>query len=447
MNKKLGFIGLIIILNVACQKERQLPNIVFILADDMGQTQLACYGGPYDTPNIDQLAKQGMRFSNAYSSAAVCSPTRAALMTGKYPARLHLTDFIKGEDFPDSLLKQPDWQKFLPLKEVTIAEALKQQGYKTASFGKWHLSIEKQMPESAPYNPDKQGFDESFVTFKPRGDANPEKDPHNIEAITSKALTFLEENKDHPFFLYLPHNAIHDPIMAPKDRVDKYRNKERLESWEIRPEIAAMVNHLDESVGKVLAKLDDLDLSENTIVVFYGDNGGKRAYAEQRPYRAGKGWLYEGGIRVPLIVKWPQKVQASSQSDAFVSSIDFFPTLLDAVGAASIEPKIDGKSFYNTLLGKKSEREKSLYWHYPHYHRGSGMKPASAMRKGKYKLVEWHELLLSNKQGAYELYNLEADSAEQNNLVASKPDVLEALISDLQNWKQQVGAQMPELQD
>ncbi len=438
-------LGLSIFIVSSCKKEPKPPNIVFILADDMGQTQLACYGGPYETPHIDQLAKEGMRFTNAYSSAAVCSPTRAALMTGKYPARLHLTDFIKGDDFPDSLLQQPDWQKFLPLKETTLAEALKQQGYKTGSFGKWHLSVEKRMPESAPYNPDKQGFDESFVTFKPARDANPEEDPHNIEAITQKALTFLEEHQNNPFFLYLPHNAIHDPIMAPKDRVEKYRNNDELKSWKIRPEIAAMVNHLDESVGKVLAKLDELGLSENTIVVFYGDNGGKHTYAEQRPYRAGKGWLYEGGIRVPLIVKWPQKIQVGTQSEAFVSSIDFFPTLIDAVGNTSMKSDIDGKSFYAALLGEKSERDKTLYWHYPHYHRGSGMKPASAMRKGKYKLIEWHEPLLLNEQGAYELYDLKADPSEQENLAASKPKILEDLISDLQNWKQQVGAQMPEL--
>ena len=406
--KILSVLVLVSLLVISCstedqQNETPKTNIVFILADDLGQTQLGCYGGPYNTPNLDRFASQGMKFTNAYASAAVCSPTRAALMTGKYPARLHITDFIKGDVFPDSLLQQPDWQKFLPLEETTIAESLKQQGYRTAIFGKWHLSSEKQPPLSTPHNPDQQGFDEMMITYKPDGNkTNPEHDPHNVDSITNRAIRFLEEHQNNPFFLYISHNAIHDPIMETSQRVEQYRGDASLADWKIKPEIAAMVERLDQGTGRLLDKLDDLELSENTIVIFYGDNGGKDTYALQKPYRKGKGWLYEGGIREPLLIRLPAKIKAGTTSDLMVSTIDFYPTLLELVNTP-IDHPMDGRSFLKTLIAEEKQEDRPQFWHYPHYHRGSRMKPASAMRQGNYKLIEWHEELLLGKKTAYEL--------------------------------------------
>ena len=427
-------------------ERQQTPNIVFILADDLGWNQLGCYGGPYNTPNIDGLAMQGMRFTQAYASAAVCSPTRAAILTGKYPARLHITDFIKGREFPDSLLRQPRWKPYLDLEEVTLAEILQGSGYKTAVFGKWHLSKEKRPPASLPFNPDKQGFQETLITYKPHSDyTDPEHDPHNVDSITNRSLDFIERNVDNPFFLYISHNAIHDPVMESKERSEKYVDNSALKEYGIRPQLAAMIERLDKGVGKVLKKIDQLGLYENTIVLFYSDNGGKEAYASQRPFKKGKGWLYEGGIRVPLIIRYPGKTKANSQSDQMLSAIDILPTLLTFVNTGKPRNNVDGESFADQLLGAVSNNEKNIYWHYPHYHRGSGMKPASAMRSGKFKLIEWHEQLLTGDSKAYELFNLDIDPGEHNDLVALEPEIFMALKAKLQQWKKEVGAQMPEL--
>ena len=442
---------LLLLLPGACQRpdseDERPPNIVFILADDMGWNQLGCYGGPYTTPSIDQLAVKGMRFTQAYAAAAVCSPTRAAILTGKYPARLRITDFIKGQQFPDSLLRQPDWQKHLPLEEVTLAEILKDNGYRTATFGKWHLSKEKRPPESEPFNPDKQGFDESLITYKPNpNQTNPEHDPHNVDSITNRALKFLKKNVNNPFFLYISHNAIHDPVMESRQRTAKYRDNKSIKDYNIQPQLAAMIERLDEGVGKLLGAIDRFGLSDNTIVIFYADNGGKEAYASQRPFKKGKGWLYEGGIRVPLIICYPGKIEAGSQTDEMVSSIDLMPTLLTLADISYPDLAIDGTSFADQLLGAPPDNERVLYWHYPHYHGGSGMKPASALRVGRYKLIEWHEALLTGGQ-AYELFDLVTDPGEQHNLSETAPETLRKLMEKLGIWKKEVGVQMPVLKE
>lgn len=419
------------------------PNILFILADDMGQTQVGCYGGPYHTPHIDSLASEGMRFNHAYASAAVCSPTRAAIMTGKHPARLHLTDFIAGDSFPDKPLKQPEWQKFLPLEEITLGEILKTNGYRTALFGKWHLSSHKRPPESEAYNPSKQGFDESFITYKPvQNETDPEDDPHNVDLITDAAVEFIGRRHDNPFLLFVSHNGIHDPIMESRESILAYSNRKDLQQWNIRPEIAAMVDRLDSGVGRILEKLEEAGLSDKTIVVFYGDNGGKKSYADQNPYRMGKGWLYEGGIRVPLIIRYPNKLKANMVSDIPVSSVDMLPTLLHLAGIES------GTSTDGVIIAERPEEEapiaqRSLYWHYPHYHKGSGMKPASAVRKGNFKLIEWHEPLLLGNGNAYELYDLINDPGEKQDLSGTHSALLVSMKNDLNNWKASVGAQMP----
>ena len=329
----------------------QKPNFLFILADDFGWSQLGCYGSQYyETPNIDRLAAEGMKFTDAYAACPVCSPTRASIMTGKYPARLHLTDFIAGGKFPNDKYKQPDWQKFLPLEEITIAEVLKTAGYTTASFGKWHLSIDKKPPKSLPYNPDKQGFDEYFVTYKPSSKDDPESDAHNVEIITAKSLEFLQNNKDKPFFLYVSHNTIHSPILAKKKLLEKYKNKPGANLPQNNPIVAAMIEELDDSVGSLLAKLDELDIADKTIVIFFGDNGGLEKSAKQTPLRSGKANLYEGGIREPLIVRWPGVVQKGSSCSEPVTSVDFFPTFLDILNLNNKIPKsIDGISLLPLL--------------------------------------------------------------------------------------------------
>jgi uncharacterized sulfatase len=421
------------------------PNILIILADDLGWNQLGCYGGPYHTPGIDALASRGMRFTDAYASAAVCSPTRSALMTGKYPARLRITDFIRGQDFPDSLLLQPEWQQFLPLDEVTLGEAFREHGYRTAIFGKWHLSIDKKPPESEAYNPHRQGFDEYLITYKPvRGVTNPEHDPHNVDSITERSIHFLEENQDKSFLLVVSHNAIHDPIMESRTRISEFEQSDPAPEYRVVPELGAMVSRLDEGTGKLLRKLEQLGLEENTIVFFCSDNGGRDVYASQRPFRRGKGWLYEGGIHVPMIVRWPGLIEAGTTTGHVISTTDIFPTLLELAGLPPAGHPIDGKSFAGVLLGNQQAGHRTQYWHYPHYHGGSGMKPASALLKENYKLIEWHEELLKGEP-AWELYDLGSDPGEARNLAQEEPELLEALRNELDQWRMDVGAQMPRL--
>ena len=422
------------------------PNVLVILADDLGWNQLGCYGGPYHTPAIDSLASRGTRFTNAYASAAVCSPTRAALMTGKYPARLHITDFIRGQSFPDSLLEQPEWQKYLPLEELTLAEIFKNQGYHTALFGKWHLSLEKKPPESEPFNPGKQGFDECMITYKPvSGITNPEHDPHNADSITGRSVRFLKERGKGPFFLVVSHNAIHDPLMESQANIDAYRDQYPETPFPVKPEVGAMVARLDRSVSALLAALEELSLSERTIVVFCSDNGGKEAHASQYPLRKGKGWLHEGGIRVPLIVRWPGRIEEGARDHRVNATIDLFPTILELAGIG-VPDSLDGISMAGELLGTGSSGNRALFWHYPHYHGGSGMKPASALRSGKYKLIEWHEEYLLGKH-AWELYNLENDQGELTDLSTSHPALLDSLKRQLHGWRAGVGAQMPSLKE
>jgi len=444
--KKIVFVVLAFLTSCQGGKENEaLPNIVVILADDLGWNQLGCYGGPYLTPHIDGLARQGMRFTDAYASAPVCSPTRSALMTGKYPARLHLTDYIKGSLCPDSLLRQPNWQKYLPLDEITLGDIFREYGYRTAIFGKWHLSIEKKPPESEPFNPHKQGFDEYMVTYKPvRRVTDPEHDPHNVDSITDRAIRFLDENQQNPFFLLVSHNSIHDPIMESRESIVTFQESDPDTGYRVNPTLGAMVSRLDEGTGRLLVKLEELDLKGNTIVFFCSDNGGKETYASQSPFRKGKGWLYEGGIRVPMIVRWPDRIEAGALNATITSTIDLFPTLLELGGLPPPYHQLDGRSIAGELLGTVQLEEKIQYWHYPHYHRGSGMKPASAIRKGKFKLIEWHEDFLSGKP-AWELYDLDSDPGETRDLSADHPEILEELRMDLHKWRGEVDAQMPEL--
>lgn len=457
-NKPIKLFPLIILLNfipllIIAQNRMAPPNFVFILADDLGYSQLGCYGSSYyETPHIDNLASEGLRFTNAYAACPVCSPTRASIVTGKYPARLNITDFIAGNNRDDYPLNQPDWQKYLPLEEITFAELLKEKGYKTALFGKWHLSKEKMPPGSLPFNPDKQGFDETFVTYKPSGEMkqswqDAENDAHNVDTITNLALEFIEKNQANPFFLFVSHNTIHDPLKEKQAMIEKFEREKATQEPENHPVIAAMLARLDDSCGEIFRKIEELGLSQNTVVIFYSDNGGKHSYASQTPFRAGKGWLYEGGIRVPLIVKWEGQTRPDSMSDALISSIDFFSTFLEICAIENVPANTDGKSFAPLLINPSEKTHENLYWHYPHYHGGSGMKPAGAIRSGNYKLIEWFEKSLTGEENAFELYNLETDSGETKNIVEENPAKTKELMLLLNNWRKDVNAQMPSINE
>jgi len=419
------------------------PNFLFILADDLGWSQVGCYGSNfYETPNIDRLAREGMRFTDAYAACPVCSPTRASIMTGKYPARLHLTDFIAGGSFPYEKYSQPEWQKYLPLEEITIAEVLKTAGYATASFGKWHLSIDKKPPKSLPYNPDRQGFDEYFVTYKPSSKTDPESDAHNVEAITQKSLQFMESHKDEPFFLYVSHNTIHAPVMGKKKLVQKYEDKPGSDLPQNNPALGAMIEDLDNSTGRLLKKLDELKIADKTIVIFFGDNGGLEKDAKQTPLRSGKANLYEGGIREPLIIRWPGVVKPDSTCSEPVISVDFFPTFLEIAGMKSEAKKpIDGVSLVPALNQSGPLNRQAIYWHYPHYH-SSSIGPCGAVRAGDYKLIEWFDESICGPGNEFELYNLKEDIGEQNNLAKKMPKRVEKLKKMLSNWRSEVNAQI-----
>jgi uncharacterized sulfatase len=419
------------------------PNFLFILADDLGWSQIGCYGSNYyETLNIDRLAREGMRFTDAYAACPVCSPTRASIMTGKYPARLHLTDFIAGGKFPYEKYAQPEWQKYLPLEEVTIAEVLKTAGYATAGFGKWHLSIDKKPPKSLPFNPDKQGFDEYFVTYKPTSKTDPESDAHNVEAITQRSLDFMDRHKDRPFFLYVSHNTIHAPLKGKKKLVQKYRNKPDSDLPQNNPVLGAMIEELDNSTGRLLSKLDELRITDKTIVIFFGDNGGLERDAKQTPLRSGKANLYEGGIREPLIIRWPGVVKPASTCSEPVTSVDFFPTFLEIVGLKNrVKEPIDGVSLVPVLKQNGTPNRQAIYWHYPHYH-SSSIGPCGAVRAGDYKLIEWFDESICGSGNEFELYNLKEDIGEQNNLVKQMPERVRKLKKMLSNWRSEVNAQM-----
>ena len=419
------------------------PNIIFVLTDDLGWTDLGCFGSTYyETPNIDRLASQGMRFTDAYSACTVCSPTRASVLTGQYPARLHITDWIAGHKRPFARLSVPDWTMQLSTDIPNVARVLKSAGYATASIGKWHLG-----PEACW--PDKQGFDLNVGGCdkgQPPSYFSPYKIPTLTEGpegeflgdrLTSEALKFIESNKDKPFFLYLPHYAVHTPLMAKKEVVEKYKDKQDKTAPHHNAVYAALIESVDDSVGRLMKKLEELKLGENTVIVFTSDNGGLLGSTSNVPLRAGKGSAYEGGVRVPLIVKWPGVTQPGSVDHTPVISADTFPTLLAMTGASA--PKshtVDGESIEPLLRQSGTLKRDAIYWHYPHYHPG-GATPYGAVREGDFRLVEFYE------DGRFELYNLKDDIGETQDLAVKMPEKAAALRQKLHDWRQRVGAQMP----
>lgn len=425
----------------------------------MGSADGTCFGSKfYKTPEMDRLASSGIRFTQAYASCAVCSPTRAAIMTGKYPARLHITDWIAGEGTPkQSRFRVPDWQKHLPLEEITLAERLKEFGYSTASIGKWHLG-------GTNYYPQFQGFDINVAGghighpasyFWPYGAAGVShrvpglaesggtKGEYLTDRLTDEALKFIQTNQAKPFFLYLAHYAVHSPLMGKKQLIDEAADRQP-SLGQSNTVYAAMLRSVDESVGRILNKLEELRLQDNTIVVFTSDNGGavhfgKPPATANPPLRMGKGYAYEGGLRVPLIVKVPGLTKPGSICDQPVISHDFYPTLLELAGApatASVSAT-DGVSFVPLLRGQAGKAERPLFWHYPHYWNGTNVTPYSVVRSGDWKLIRFYE---SSRE---EVYNLRADPGERQDLAAQEPRRRAALSEQLDRWLKDVNAQMP----
>jgi arylsulfatase A-like enzyme len=432
------------------------PNIVFIFIDDMGWRDVGFMGSRYyETPNIDRLAAQGMVFTNAYSNAPNCAPARACLLSGQYGPR-------HGVYTVDSSSRgRSKFRKLIPIENttvlnsniVTIAEAIKPAGYVSASIGKWHLGND---PQSGPIG---QGFDVNVAGYSA---GHPKKGyfvPYNnpelpdgpegeylTDRLTDEALNFIETNKDQPFFLYLPHYAVHTPLQAKEELIEKYKEKPG-SNGQNNPKYAAMIESTDEGVGRIMDKLDEMGLTENTIVFFFSDNGGVKNITSNQPLRGGKGMLYEGGIREPMVVRWPGVVRPGTTSDTPVIGIDLFPTILEMADIPTPKGKLlDGESIVPLLNMQGDLDRKAIFWHFPAYLQGKAegardphfrTRPAGAVRAGDWKLIEYFE------DGDLELYNLANDISEQNNLAKAMPEKATELQQLMLSWRKEVNAPVP----
>lgn len=518
-NVGLGVLGVMPFAQMEGATSAKKPNVVFILADDWGWMDAQCYGSKfYETPNIDHLAQEGVRFTNAYAACHVSSPTRGSILSGQYPARTHLSDWLPGrKDFPFQKLNNAVPVQHLPYGENnTFPAVMQSNGYKTAIIGKWHLG-----EDSATCQ--RQGFDIHIPSGWLKGwPADSYFSPYHMpglkdgldgeyltDRMTDEALKFMDENKEKPFLLYLSHFAVHDPVQGRPDLVKKYQEKlakiqkpagkpfilegnpddqspltreemdKLLESPEYKGfsvlpnrmlkikqfqdnvQFAAMVESVDESVGRVLKKLKELGLEDNTIVVFFADNGGMSAAnfgnpgrvvgvnkldqafsTSNLPLRGGKGWLYEGGIREPLIIKWPQQGKQGTTCDVPVTSVDFYPTILDMIGIKVAPSKHvqDGMSITSLVKGDKKKqaglKERPIFWHFPHYSNHGMQSPGGAVRLGDYKLLDYLE------NNTVQLFNLAKDPGEQNDLSKKEPQKAKELKALLDKWRKNVNADM-----
>ncbi|MBL9212109.1 MAG: sulfatase [Opitutaceae bacterium] len=456
-------------LSLAAAAAARPPNIVFFLADDLGQRDLGAYGSTFhETPHLDRLAREGARFTDAYAACPVCSPTRASVMSGQWPQRTGITDYIgavaKPEAWPrNTKLRPAPYSDRLALDTPTLAKAMKSAGYATFFAGKWHLGPEGWLPQN-------QGFDHNLGGnerggpyggkryFSPYGNPWLKDGPdgeHLPDRLATETANFIAANRDRPFFAYYAFYDVHTPLMARPDLQAKYEEKRaRLgltEKWGREGErdvrlvqehavYAAMVEAMDLAVGKVMAKLDELGLRENTIVIFTSDNGGLSTSegwpTSNLPLRGGKGWMYEGGIREPLIVRWPGVAKPGSVIGTPVSSPDYFPTLLEVAGAKPAPgQRLDGTSLVPILRGQPAP-ERALFWHYPHYGNQGGA-PSAAVRRGPWKLIQWFE------DDRVELFNLANDLAETTDLAPREPARVAALKAELAAWQRDVGAKFP----
>lgn len=443
------------------------PNVIIFLADDLGARDLGCYGSTFhDTPHLDRMAQDGMKFTNAYAACPVCSPTRAALLTGRWPQRTGVTDYIGGAQpakwqRPTNLRPAP-YAEQLALEETTLAEALKAAGYATMHAGKWHLGGPKFYPEQQGYDVNMGGLDKGGPYggkkyFSPYDNPRlPDGPPgeHIADRLAAECGKFIEAHKDRPFFVSYCLYDVHTPLMGKPELVKKYAERARqisADEWgregerKVRltqkfPVYGAMVETMDGAVGAVLAKLDALGLAEKTLVIFTSDNGGLSTSegwpTSNAPLRAGKGWLYEGGVREPFIVRWPGQIAAGSVSERIISTPDIFSTVIEACGLAAVKSAQDSVSLLPTLRGAAQPARSPVFWHYPHYGNQGGF-PGGALRDGDWKLIENYET------GALELYNLAADPSEKSNRAADEPDRVKALHAQLTAWRTAVAAKMP----
>lgn len=485
-------------------------NVILFLVDDLGWSDVGCYGSDfYETPNIDKLAEEGVRFDQAYASCHVCSPSRASILTGKNPARINLTDWLPGrKNFPFQKLKNVEINQHLPHKETTLAEALRDQGYHTAIIGKWHLGEEGSTPLDHGFEYRITSWNKGwpltyYAPFKLAG-MEDVKEGYLTDYLTDKTLEYIDDNKDSTFFIYLSHFAVHDPIQGRPDLVKKYEEKlARMEASQEPPYIleanpdtvapfsrqaldrmldepayqgfdllpnrivkikqrqdniqfAAMVEGMDESLGRIMAKLKALGLDENTIIIFSSDNGGmaaanfgnpakhipaeavdKQFSTSNLPLRGAKGWLYEGGIRVPTIVKNPSLSRKGVVSETPIINTDFYPSILDMLELPLLPGQhVDGRSFADLLTGKRRRQNVPLYWHFPHYSNHGLQSPGGAIRYGDYKLITYFE------NGTVQLFNLAKDIGEQHDIARKKPKKAAELKAMLKAWQEQVPAQM-----
>ncbi|MFK7820124.1 MAG: sulfatase [Planctomycetaceae bacterium] len=438
------------------------PNIVLIMADDLGWKDLHCYGNAkLDTPNIDRLAKQGLLFTDAYSAAAVCTPTRAALMTGEAPARLNITNHAGGHPLnfrkPGTNLVTPIWRRHLPLERVTIAEQLKQAGYATGFVGKWHLSNSRRsipnsqgkLPSEPALRAEHQGFDINIGGCRfggPPSYFSPYKIPNLIgkkdgeylpDRCADECVDFIKSatSNNRPFFLCWWNYSVHYPFQAPQDLIAKY--EKRKGPGVENPTYAAMIAGMDRSIGTLLKAIDDQGLEKDTLVIFTSDNG--PFAANVKPLRAEKGYLYEGGIRVPMIVRWPGRVKPSKRTATPVITMDIHATILEA---ASLKPDPsnvpDGVSLLPILTGDSELKRESIYFHYPNYAFHKKNRLASAIRSGNYKLLRFYDT------ESVELYNLKNDISESHDLARTMPEKAKQLQSELEAWLTTTNASIPQ---
>ncbi len=500
MTRHLGLISLITLcfstVQAAPQPSSPKPNIILIVADDFGYADLGSYGSTfYNTPNLNQLASNGVRFTDAYASSSVCSPSRASMLTGKYPARYEVDDWIPGRGSKPDLtrfmkLRPPKVADQIPLEETTLAEVLKLQGYRTAFVGKWHLGIkEEYWPENQGFDVNKGGWRAGAPYYRPydsdkdlwhgadSGFFSPYRNPrlkdgpkgeYLTDRLTNESIRFIKDTNKQPFFLMLSYYTVHNPLHGKPELIEK--NKVRAKAlgldkmqtivddlpWMNRPdpglwrerliqsnaEYAAMIESMDHNIGRILDTADTMGLDKNTIVVFTSDNGGlstsEGSPTSNLPLAKGKGWLNEGGIRVPLIFSYPGKILSGAVVEDPVMNTDFFLTLLSFTSQAhNYDTSVDGVDLSPLLLGRAhAMEERSLYWHYPHYSNQGGL-PSGAIRRGSYKLIEYFET------GDVELFKLDEDISETHNLAAELPKIANKLKEDLKNWRKSVGAAMP----
>lgn len=441
MKRSLGlFLAIAVSVAARAAAPAARPNLILILADDLGWADLGCYGNTFnETPNIDRLARQGVRFTQFYAGP-VCSPTRASIQSGQNQARVGITVHIPGHWRPFAKMVEPPVALNLPLEIETFAERIGAAGYKTGYFGKWHLGDEG-------FGPAEQGWQTAIET---QGNVVPARiapgNRRTAEFLTEKAVAFIEANKAQPFLLQVSHFAVHIPLSTTPELMKKYSAKPPMPNYPSRPEYAGLLDELDQSVGKIVETVDRLGLGQNTLVVFVSDNGGLHheqggtVTTSNAPLRSEKGSLYEGGVRVPAIARWPGTIPAAKETAAIGSTIDFYPTFVELAQATrppADRQVLDGVSLLSVLRDATADLHRdTLYWHLPHYHHST---PASAMRQGDWKLIEFFE-----DGGRLELYNLAEDLGEQHDLAARFPDRAKAMQAALKAWRKEVQAQMPQ---